>query len=287
MAPSVDLKTLFSLSGRIALVTGGGSGIGSYIAHAFAQVGATRVYVTGRRLPLLAETAAAYPEVIVPIQGDVSTKAGCLAIVKAFEEKERTRLGGGESAQIVLDVLVNNAGVLGGDVFWAPGAGVEEVSAALLQASDEDWARTFAVNVSAIQWMSAALLPHLARSGKQSPGRANIINNTSVAAISSRSMMHVYATSKAAAESLTQNLAFKLTSLGVRVNSLAFGPLPSQMNDPKDPDSYINQIAGRVPVGRVGNEGDAAGAAVYLASGAGGFVTAASLRIDGGFEWII
>ncbi|KAI0028881.1 hypothetical protein K488DRAFT_89319 [Vararia minispora EC-137] len=286
MASPFDFRTLFSLSGRIALVTGGGSCIGSYIAHAFAQVGATRVYITCRRLPSLTQAAAAYPEVIVPIQGNASTKAGCLAIERAFEDKERARLGKGEGTQVGLDVLVNNAGVTGGEGVWEAGASVEEVSAALLQASDDNWARTFATNASAIQWMSAALLPHLARSGALSPGRSSTINSTSIMAISPRSMIHVYAASKAAAESLTQNLAHKLTRLGVRVNSLMFGPLPSEMNNTKDPNSYINRVAELMPIGRVGNEEDAAGAAVYLASAAGSFVTAASLRIDGGFEWI-
>ncbi|KAI0028871.1 hypothetical protein K488DRAFT_73422 [Vararia minispora EC-137] len=288
MGSSIDMSTLFSLTSRTALITGGGSGIGSYIAHAFAQVGCTRVYITGRRLSALAQTAAAYPEVIVPIQGDVSTKEGSLAIAKAFEEAEHARLGGGEGTRVVLDVLVNNAGISRGDGFWEAGACAEAVSAALLQASDEDWAQTFAINVSAIQWMSAALLPYLVHSGAQSPGRASIINNTSVAALTARLPAHVYATSKAAAESLTQNLANKLTPLGVRVNSIAFGPLPSEMDNPQNPNSIISRAAGRVPVGRVGNEEDAAGAAVYLASRAGGFVTGACLKVgqrDGGGSW--
>ncbi|KAI0028872.1 hypothetical protein K488DRAFT_73423 [Vararia minispora EC-137] len=282
------MNTLFSLAGRVTLITGGGSGIGSYTAHAFAQAGCTRVYIAGRRFPALAQTAAAYPEVIVPIQGDVSTKAGCLAIARVFEEAECARLGG-DGAQVLLDVLVNNAGVVCDEGSWEAGASAEAVSTALLQASDEDWAQTFAINASAIQWMSAALLPHLARSGALSPGHASIINNTSAVILTPRWPVHVYTASKAAAESLTQNLANKVTPLGVRVNSIAFGPLPSELNDPKDPNSTISRVAERLPVGRVGNEEDAAGAAVYLASRATSFVTGACLKVrkvDGGFEYI-
>ncbi|KAI0028873.1 hypothetical protein K488DRAFT_73424 [Vararia minispora EC-137] len=247
------MNTLFSLAGRVALITGGGSGIGSYTAHAFAQAGCTRVYITGRRFPALAQAAAAYPEAIVPIQGDVSTKAGCLAIAKAFEEAERARLGG-DGAQVLLDVLVNNAGVVCDEGSWEAG-------------------------VSAETWMSAALLPHLARSGAQSAGRASIMNNTSVLALTSRSPINVYAASKGAAELLTKNLANKLMPLGVRVNSLAHGPIPSEMDDPQKPDSVISRVAGRMPIGRVGNEEDAVGAAVYLASRAGAFVTGACLKL--------
>ena len=82
---SIDVQTLFSLDGRIALVTGAGSGVGSYVAHGFAVAGAKRVYVTGRRVDALTHTAALHPA-IIPIPGDVSTKAGCLALVEAFEK---------------------------------------------------------------------------------------------------------------------------------------------------------------------------------------------------------
>ncbi|KZV74363.1 NAD(P)-binding protein [Peniophora sp. CONT] len=281
---TIDVQTLFSLHGRIALVTGAGSGVGSYVAHGFALAGAKRVYITGRRVEALTRTAALHPA-IVPIPGDVSTKAGCLALLDAFEKLERAS---GVHGPISLDVLVNNAGIFSKDGAWDKDASAEAVSAALLQADDEHWSQVFAVNVASLQFMSAAFLPHLARAAYsangKSEGRGCIINNTSIAALytSRWSQTHIYSASKAAAESLSQNLASKLTALGVRVNSIAIGNIPSELNDISNPNSMISRRGGAVPIGRVGNEEDMVGAVVYLASRAGSFVSGACLKIEGG-----
>ncbi|KZV65134.1 NAD(P)-binding protein [Peniophora sp. CONT] len=284
MSSPIDLNTLFSLDGRVALVTGAGSGIGSYIAHAFALAGAERVYITGRRLEALQKTATLH-KVIVPIQGDVSSKAGCAALVKAFEEAESLR---GISGPARLDVLVNNAGIITKDGTWdKDGANVNVISRALLEADDDEWAKGFAVNTSSIQWMSASFLPHLERAaanGGKAQGRGNIINNTSISAlyVSRDSQLHLYTATKAAAESISQNLASKFTKLGVRVNSIAMGNIPSEINDLNNPNSFISKFGYLVPIGRVGNEEDITGAVLYLASRAGSFVSGAMLKLDGG-----
>ncbi|VDB91857.1 unnamed protein product [Peniophora sp. CBMAI 1063] len=284
MSSPIDLSTLFSLEGRVALVTGAGSGIGSYIAHAFALAGAARVYITGRRLEALQKTAT-FHKAIIPIQGDVSSKAGCSALVKAFEDAERAH---GISGQIRLDILVNNAGVMTNDGTWdKDGASADEISQALLKLSDDEWAKGFAINVSSIQWMSASFLPHLARAaaeGGKAQGRGNIINNTSISAlyVSRDAQGHLYSATKAAAESLTQNLASKYTKLGVRVNSIAVGNIPSEINDLNNPKSFISMLKDIIPIGRPGNEEDIAGVVIYLASRAGSFVSGAMLKIEGG-----
>ncbi|KAI0308643.1 hypothetical protein OF83DRAFT_1180551 [Amylostereum chailletii] len=285
MSSPINLSTLFSLSDRVALVSGAGSGIGSYIAHGLAQAGMTRVYITGRRLEALQATATYAPSIIVPIQGDISTRAGCLAIRTAFEDAEHAR---GVEGELALDLLVNNAGMICNDARWEADAGAEAVSAKLLEATDEDWARGFATNTASLQWMPAAFLPHLVRASRTAHGllsdRGTIINNTSVSALyaSRASQVHLYAATKAAAESLTRNLASKFTPLGVRVNSLAVASIPSEMNDPRNPEHFISKAKGAVPVGRVGREEDAVAAVVYLASRAGSFVSGATLKIDGG-----
>ncbi|VDB94299.1 unnamed protein product [Peniophora sp. CBMAI 1063] len=281
---TIDVQTLFSLDGRIALVTGAGSGVGSYVAHGFALAGAKRVYITGRRADALKRTAALHPA-IIPIPGDVSTKAGCLSLVEAFEKSERAA---GVQEPLSLDVLVNNAGIFSNDGTWDKDASPEAISAALLQAEDKDWAQVFSVNVASLQFMSAAFLPHLARAanmaGGKREGRGCIINNTSIAALytSRWSQTHIYSASKAAAESLTQNLASKFTALGVRVNSIAIGNIPSELNNTSNPNSMISKRGALVPIGRVGNQEDMVGAVVYLASRAGSFVSGACLKIEGG-----
>ncbi|KAA1472935.1 NAD(P)-binding protein [Dentipellis sp. KUC8613] len=285
MSSPIDVNTLFSVQGRVAVVTGAGSGIGAYIAKGLALGGATRVYISGRRINMLQETAKSHTS-IVPVQGDVSTRAGCLALAKAFVDEEIKR--GVPEAQVQLDVLVNNAGIMTNDGTWAADASAEEVSKALLQASDEDWAKGFAINASSLQWLSAALLPYLVRASKTNDGfrqgRGNIINNTSVSAlyVSRDAQGHIYSATKAAAESITQNLASKFTKLGVRVNSIAPANVPSEINDITNPNSFISKLKDIIPIGRPGNEEDMVGAVLYLSSRAGSFVSGVVIKIDGG-----
>ncbi|KAI0046900.1 NAD(P)-binding protein [Auriscalpium vulgare] len=283
---SINIETLFSLKDRVALVTGGGSGIGAYITHGLVLAGCTRVYITGRRLNALQETAK-FNSAIIPVQGDVATRAGCVELARQFVEQEKAH--GVSEAAVQLDILVNNAGVMTHDGTWdKDGASAEEVSKALLEASDEEWARGFAINTSSIQWLSAALLPYLVRASKNNSGfkegRGVILNNTSVSAlyVSRDAQGHIYSASKAAAESVTQNLASKFTKLGVRVNSFAPANVPSEINDVKDPKSFISMLKDVIPIGRVGNEEDMVGAIVYLASRAGSFVSGVVIKVDGG-----
>ncbi|KAI0259039.1 hypothetical protein BC834DRAFT_1029028 [Gloeopeniophorella convolvens] len=280
----IDTSTLFSVQGRVALITGAGSGIGAYLAHGLAQAGCTRVYITGRRGHALLETAK-YSFAIVPIPGDVATRGGCVALARAFVEHEVKRGVPEESVQ--LDILVNNAGIMTKDGTWPPDAGAGKVSVALLQASDDDWVQAFAINASSIQWLSAALLPYLAYASKTNDGfregRGCIINNTSVSAlyVSRAAQGHIYSATKAAAESLTQNLASKLTKLGVRVNSFAPANVPSEINDVNNPESFIAKLRNVVPIGPVGNEEDMVGAVIYLASRAGSFVSGVVIKVMG------
>lgn len=140
---------LFSFSNRVALITGGGSGIGAYVAKGLAETGASRVYIIGRRVAGVEATTQAAPNVIIPIVGDVGTSEGCRKIVEAFEGGEKK--AGIDAADIRLDLLFNNAGIAHEEGAWGPGATPEQVRDALLKASDTDWAHEFAVNVSSVQ----------------------------------------------------------------------------------------------------------------------------------------
>jgi len=278
-------STLFSVAGRVALISGGGSGIGSYIAKGLAEVGASRVYITGRRAASLDNIVKSAPRVIIPIVGDVSSIEGCKKVVDQFVQLEK------EAGMVdpSLDLLVNNAGISIAEGTWEEGkASPEGIRDALLQASDKDWSQAFAVNTAAIQWLSAAFLPYLAKAAKTNngflEGRGCIISNTSVSGlyVARDAQYHLYSASKAAAESVTQNLASKFTRFGVRVNSIAVANIPSEINDITNPKTFIAQNKDRVPVGRVGNEEDAVAAVLYLASRAGSYVSGTCIKVDGG-----
>ncbi|KAI9068061.1 NAD(P)-binding protein [Trametes sanguinea] len=274
---------LFSVSNRVALVTGASSGIGSYIAQGLAKAGIARVYIVGRRVAQLVKVAQVAPGVIIPLVGDVSTIAGCKALVEAFVGSERSL----QVDDAKLDLLVNNAGMGAQEGDWSDDASAEDIRDALLQARDKDWASVFAVNVASIQWVSAVFLPYLvnaSRNGGKAEGRGCIINNTSVSAfyVSPHAKGHLYAASKAAAESVTLNLASKLTRLGVRVNSIAPANVPSEMNSSDDPKSFISKEKDAIPIGRIGSEEDVVGAVIYLSSKAGSYISGNVVKLDGG-----
>lgn len=135
------------------------------------------------------------------------------------------------------------------------------------------------------KWLSAAALPYLVKAAKANggvkEGRGCIVVNTSVSAfyISSTVQSHIYSASKAAAESVTLNLASKFTRLGVRVNSIAPANVPSEINDPTNETSFIARSKGRIPIGRVGNEEDVVGAVVYLSSRAGSYISGTVIKV--------
>ena len=120
-----------------------------------------------------------------------------------------------------------------------------------------------------------------AKDGGKKEGRGCIVNNTSVSAfyVSPQVQGHLYAASKAAAESVTLNLASKFTRLGVRVNSIAPANVPSEINDPSNPQSFIASMKDVVPIGRIGNEEDVVGAVVYLASRAGSYISGNVIKV--------
>lgn len=140
-------STLFSVAGRVALISGASSGIGAYVAKGLAEHGAARVYISGRRAAALDAVAQSAPQVIIPVVGDVSTIDGCKQIVEAFVIKEKQA----GVTDVSLDLLVNNAGIFVNEGTWTQGASPEEIQAALLKAPQSNWDQAFAVNVAAIQ----------------------------------------------------------------------------------------------------------------------------------------
>ena len=259
------MKDLFSLKGRVALVTGGSRGIGAMIVQGFLEHGCSRVYITARKAAqcdAAAKELSQYGECI-SIPGDISNQAGVTALAAAIAEREPT-----------LDILVNNAGVA-----W--GAPLEEFP-------EVGWDKVFDTNVKGVFFLTQKLLPLLeANATKEDPAR--IINIGSIDGI--RTPMfdtHSYGPSKAALHTLTTQMAAKLVKRNIIANAIAPGPFPTYMlstgiGTGGDVEGTDWDALGRGnPRKRVGTPQDIAGLAIFLSSRAGAFTVGEVIKCDGG-----
>lgn len=245
---------LFSLDGRTALITGGSLGIGAMIAEGFVASGA-RVIIAARTAADVDETAQRLG--CVGLVADLVTSDGCRALAAAVGEHTEA-----------LDIVVHSAG--------ATGFGTVE-------AYDEaEWDRIMDLNVKAVQVLTGALLPLLeARASAEEPGRVVVIGSTSGLQVSGMPDF-AYGASKAAAHHLTRYLAGALASRHVLVNAIAPGLFPTRMSAFLDHDALRDPVLSTIPLGRPGRPEEIAGAAVFLASRAGGYTTGQVLVVDGG-----
>lgn len=250
---------LFSIKGKVALVTGGTSGIGFMIAKGLVKAGA-KVYVCSRKAEACAETAQALSEFgqCEGIAADLSTEAGALALVEQLKARESK-----------IHVLVNNAGAT-----W--GAPIESFP-------EDAWDRVMNLNVKGPFMLTRALLPLLEAAGTaEDPAR--VINITSVAGTLTGSMQaYPYGPSKAALNHLTRILANELAPRHIAVNAIAPGVFPSKMTRHiMKHDDVAKQQAALVPLGRLGEPQDMEGLAVFLASPAAAYITGNVISLDGG-----
>jgi NAD(P)-dependent dehydrogenase (short-subunit alcohol dehydrogenase family) len=250
----MDTNALFRLDGRVALVTGGSRGIGQMIATGFIAQGA-KVYVSSRSAEACEETAAALGPNCIALPMDVSTVAGCRALAAAIAEREER-----------LDILVNNAGAAWGVPF-------EEFP-------ESGWDKVMDLNVKSPFFLTQAL-HGLLKAGAAGGRPAKVINITSIDGQRINPWeTYSYQASKAALIHLTRRMAARLITDGIVVSSLAPGAFPSKMN--KVARDHGDEVARRIPAGRVGVDEDMAGAAIYLASRAGDYVVGETLTVDGG-----
>ena len=249
------MNDLFSLQGRVALVTGGSRGIGRMIAAGFIAAGA-RVYISARKAEACDRTAKELSAfgLCVSLPADVSTVEGAKALVAAYAKHEGT-----------LDILVNNAGAA-----W--GAPYDEFP-------ESGWDKVVDLNLKTPFFLTQALTPMLKKAATDH--LAKVINIASIDGISVNPQeTYSYAASKAGLIQLTRRMALRLAQERIVVSAIAPGAFASDMN--KDARDHGEEIKGRIPAGRIGEPEDMAAAAIYLASRAGDYVMGSTLVVDGG-----
>ena len=242
------------LEGKVAVVTGGNSGIGLSTAKRFVAEGAY-VFITGRRQ---AELDAAVKEIgknVVGVQGDVANLKDLDKLYDAVKAKTGR-----------IDILFANAGV----AELAP----------LAQVTEEHFDRMFNINVKGLFFTVQKALP-LLRDG------ASIILNASIVASKGNPASSVYSSTKAAVRSLARTWTMDLKERKIRVNAISPGPIRTPAYDriaQSGPQGkqMLDSIVTRVPMGRFGEPDEIAGAAVFLASDDSSFVTGTELFVDGG-----
>jgi len=251
-----------NMKGRVALVTGGGSGIGAAIAERFVADGA-KVCITGRRQEMLEKVAQSLPSGTVTIcSGDVSKEEDVKRMVEAA-----VKFGG------KLDVLVNNAAI--------------NQPAPIAELDPEKWREVIGVNLTGPYLLMKAAIPHMLKAGGGS-----IINIASLGGMRCLPSMPAYCSSKAALIMLTQQAALDYGRSNIRCNAVCPGGVKTDMTKKDfgqagkmlgiDPDTFINQIASEIPLRRFADSPEIAGLCSYLASDDSSFMTGAVITIDGG-----
>lgn len=262
----MDIQQLFSVEGKIVLVTGGSRGIGEMIAAGFLANGA-KVYISSRKADACQATALRLMERFggecIPVPADLSGLEGAQAVAAAIGEHEDH-----------LDVVVNNAG-------QAWGAPLEEFP-------EKGWDRVLSVNVKGPFFVIQQLLP-LLEAGATADDPSRIVNIGSIDGIRPPSLQtYSYSPSKAAIHAMTRQLAAELAPRHVLVNAIAPGPFPTWMlstgvgggGDVENTDwEAVGQMT---PVGRVGTPEDIAGLTIFLSSRAGAFTVGEIITCDGG-----
>jgi NAD(P)-dependent dehydrogenase (short-subunit alcohol dehydrogenase family) len=253
----VDLTSLFSLEGKVALVTGGSRGIGEMIAHGLVAAGA-KVYVASRKAEACEAVAADLRELggdATALAADLGTPEGCDALAAAIAEREPA-----------LHVLVNNAGAT-----WGAPLGAYPV---------EGFDKVMDLNVRGVFLLTQALVPQLEAAARPADP-ARVINIGSVDGLQVPGFdSFAYSASKAAVHHLTRHLARALAPRHVTVNAIAPGLYPSKMT--AHLLDHADELAGAIPRGRLGEAEDLAGTTIYLASRAGAYTTGVVLPVDGG-----
>lgn len=258
------MKNLFSIEGKVALVTGGSRGIGEMIAAGFLANGA-KVYISSRKAEVCDATAQRLQDefggTCISVPADLSNLDGITALSNAISQQDS------------LDILVNNAGASWGEP-------IDEYS-------EKGWDKVMDTNVKGVFFLTQKLLPLLRKSGTaEDPSR--VINIGSIDGIKTGlNDAFSYGPSKAALHHLTRVLAASLVRENIIVNAIAPGPFPTWMlstgvGGGGDIDIDWSEVGNSNPRGRVGTPEDIAGLAIFLSSRAGAYTVGQTITCDGG-----
>ncbi|KAJ7729677.1 hypothetical protein DFH07DRAFT_994735 [Mycena maculata] len=289
-ATSSSIHSLYDLTGLVALVTGGGTGIGLMISRGLATNGA-KVYITGRRKDVLDKVVDAWDQqkgAMIAVQMDVTSRESIAEVKKLIQEKEGK-----------LHILVNNAGQVGptSPFLNDPSAPQLKDAETLGQSLFDNetfsqWADLYSINTFSIFFVTTAFLGLLDKGTRESqtPGfTSSVINITSISGLIKLAQDHfAYNSAKAAASHLTKMLAteFALKGARVRVNAIAPGVYASEMTCDEITPEMVNKIGKGVmpvPAERSGTAQEMAGTVIYLASPAGCYTNGQEIVIDGGY----
>jgi len=246
---------MFDLTGKRALVTGASGGIGGAVARALHEAGAA-VALSGTREAPLRELADSLAERAAVVTADLSDAASVEALPKAAAEA----LGG------PIDILVNNAGITRDNLF--------------MRMSDEEWAKVLEVNLTSAFRLSRAMLR-----GMMKARWGRIVTVTSVVGATGNPGQGNYAAAKAGLVGMSKSLAAEVASRNITVNCVAPGFIATPMTDALNDDQQ-SRILNAIPMGRMGQPEEIAAAVLFLASPEAGYITGATLHVNGGMAMI-
>ncbi|KAE8138795.1 hypothetical protein BDV38DRAFT_270329 [Aspergillus pseudotamarii] len=278
------LENLFNVKGKVALITGGGSGIGLMATQALAVNGA-KVYITGRTGEKLDRVAELYskniPGEIIPITSDITDKSSVDKLVQEISSREK-----------YLSILINNAGI-SSSTQTTEKEDPKELRKELFESSaldPQEWDDVYRTNVTQLFMTTTAFLPLLQKGSEQEKGwSSTVINISSISGIVKVSQHHfAYNASKAAAIHLTKMLAHEVASSGlrIRVNNIAPGVFPSEMTAGESDEKQKSELAkekyeGKVPAARPGKDEDMANAVLFSTTNQ--YLNGQTIVVDGGY----
>ena len=245
---------MFDLTGKTALVTGASGGIGSAIAKALHGAGAT-VAISGTRVEPLEALAAELGERVHVLPCNLSDAAAVEALPKQAAE-----------AMGSVDILVNNAGITTDNLF--------------MRMSDEEWASVLDVNLTATMRLCKGVVR-----GMMKARWGRIVNISSIVGATGNPGQANYAASKAGMVGMSKSIAYEVASRGITVNCVAPGFIATAMTD-KLTDEQKDKINVQIPAARMGSPEEIAAAVLYLASNEAGYMTGATLHVNGGMAML-
>ena len=252
----MDIQSLFSLEGRVALVTGGSRGIGKMFVEGLLAAGCARVYISARKVEQMQATIDEFGgDKVIGIPADLSQMDGIQSLADEMAKREEK-----------LDILINNAGAAWGQDY--------------LEFSEAGWHRTMDLNVKTPFFLTQKLHDLLVAGGKgDHPAKVIHVSSIDGQRINPWET-YAYQASKAGVIQLTRRMAARLIRDNIIVTSIAPGAFASEMN--KAAKNAPDASAAVIPAGRIGSPEDMAAAAIYLCSRAGDYVIGETLTVDGG-----